>query len=128
MSAVVEKEQPLWFLANLATVKVDGDETGGAWSMVELAGAQVDMPPLHVHTHEEAFSVLEGQLTLFLRGEGAVIEAGGCVVAPRDVPHVYRVASDVAWWLAVASPSGFEPVVSEFADPAPKPTLPPLTP
>ena len=128
MTAVVEKEQPLWFLANLATVKVDGDETGGAWSLVEIVGAQGDMPPLHSHASEEAFYVLEGRLTLFLPGEEIVVEAGGCVVAPRDVPHVYRVDSEVARWLAIASPSGFERFVMDVAEPAAEPTLPPLPP
>jgi hypothetical protein len=35
--------------------------------------------------------------------------------APRGVPHVYRVESDGARWLALASPAGFETFVREVA-------------
>ena len=35
--------------------------------------------------------------------------------APRGIPHVYRVESDGARWLALASPAGFETFVREVA-------------
>jgi hypothetical protein len=37
--------QSFWFILNLATVKVSGEQTGDAWSMVELVGPHGDMPP-----------------------------------------------------------------------------------
>ncbi len=115
-----------WFIHNLAIVQVPGSETGGAWSMVELSGPKGDMPPLHVHRREdEAFYVLDGELTLFVGGDELTLTAGQCTVAPRDVPHVYRVESDEARWLAIASPAGFERFVVEAAVPAEARTLPP---
>jgi quercetin dioxygenase-like cupin family protein len=128
MSAVTTKPQPLWFLANLATVKVEGAQTGGSWSMVELAGPRGDMPPLHVHVDEdEAFYVLEGRLTVFVGDEEIVLEPGDCAVAPKGIPHVYRVDSEQARWLGIASPS-FGQFVTEVGEPAAQETLPPLPP
>jgi hypothetical protein len=40
--------QPLWLLDNLACVRVDGEQTADALSVVELAGRRAHMPPLHV--------------------------------------------------------------------------------
>lgn len=117
---------PLWFLANLARVTVRGEDTGGAWSLVEFEGPRGDMPPLHVHTREEeAFYVLEGELSLFLGGERLRLSPGECAVAPRGVPHVYRVESERARWLVVCSPAGFEDFVAAVAEPAAEEALPP---
>ena len=55
------------------------------------------MPPLHVHRRDdETFYVLEGELTLFVPGEQIVLGPGQAALAPRDVPHAYRVESDEA--------------------------------
>lgn len=115
----------LWFLANLVRVQVGSEDTGGAWCMVELWGPKGDMPPLHVHHREnEAFHVLEGELTLITAAGETRLREGESTVAPRGVPHVYRVESDRARWLVVCSPSGFERFVTEAAEPARAPTLP----
>jgi hypothetical protein len=74
------------------------------------------LPPLHIHTREdETFLVLEGSLTLFVGERTSRLEAGDSSLAPRGVPHVYRVESDGARWLAIASPAGFEAFVCEVA-------------
>jgi quercetin dioxygenase-like cupin family protein len=116
----------IWFIQNLAVVQVSGEETGEVWSMVELSGPHGDMPPLHVHRgSDEAFYVLEGEMTLFVGSDEITLSAGQCGVAPRDVPHVYRVDSEEARWLAIASPAGFERFVRDAGVPAEARTLPP---
>jgi quercetin dioxygenase-like cupin family protein len=46
---------------------VAGSDSGGRLAVVEAEGRRGDMPPLHVHRREEeAFYVLEGQLSLHL--------------------------------------------------------------
>ncbi len=120
------KGKSFWFIHNLATVKVSGEETGGAWSMTEVAGPKGDMPPLHVHHRDdEAFYVLEGEMTLFAGDREIHLSAGECGLAPKGIPHVYRVDSDEAHWLAVCSPAGFERFVAEASVPAKARTLPP---
>jgi mannose-6-phosphate isomerase-like protein (cupin superfamily) len=125
MSGVTTKKQPLWFLENLAYVKVDGDETRGAWSIVEASGTQGNMPPLHVHTEaDEGFYVLEGRLRVFVGDDELELGPGDCAVAPRGISHVYRVESERARWLAICSPAGFERFVTEVSEPAPEARLP----
>src|SRR5690348_7822490 len=83
-----------------------------------------DMPPLHVHhAHDEGFYMLEGELTLFTPGEQTTLRAGEFLLAPRGVPHTYRVGDAPARWLITSSPAGFERFVaavgaSAAADPA----------
>ncbi|MFN8130861.1 MAG: cupin domain-containing protein [Solirubrobacteraceae bacterium] len=118
--------EPLWFLANRAVVRVASRETEGRLSIVELSGARGDMPPLHVHTRDdEAFHVLAGELSLFVGASCSVARAGDTVLAPRGIPHVYRVDSDEARWLAIATPGGFDEFVSAVGEPAPSAGLPP---
>jgi quercetin dioxygenase-like cupin family protein len=105
-------------------VRAAGPETGGAYSVVELAGREGDMPPLHVHHDEdETFSVLEGKMTLFVGNDELELKAGECTVAPRGVPHVYRVDSTEARWLGVASPT-FAEFVLAASVPAETETIP----
>jgi mannose-6-phosphate isomerase-like protein (cupin superfamily) len=84
--------EPRWFIDNLAYVHIDGDESTGAFDLGEVVGRRGDMPPLHVHHQEdETFYVLEGELTLFVEDEQVTLSRGQAVLAPRGIPHVYRV-------------------------------------
>ena len=38
------------------------------------------------------------------------------MVAPRGVPHAYRVGDRPARWLVISKPSGFERFVAEVAE------------
>ncbi len=118
--------QPLWFIDNLAFVHVDAEQSGGAYSLSETWAARGNMPPLHVHhRNDEAFYVLEGELRLFLGDEETVLAEGEAALAPRGVPHSYRVESERGRWLAVNSPAGFEKFVLAVSEPAPAAELPP---
>lgn len=125
-ATAVPAAEPLWFIDNLARVHLDGAQTGNAYGLVEITGRQGDMPPLHVHHHDdEAFFVLDGELTLFVGGDRLTLAAGQAVLAPRGVPHVYRVESPTARWLAIASGAGFERFVRAVSEPAGEDALPP---
>jgi quercetin dioxygenase-like cupin family protein len=117
--------QPLWFIDNLAFVHIDGEQTGGAYGLGEVSGRRGDMPPLHVHHRDdETFYVLEGELTLFVGDEQIALHEGQAVLAPREVPHVYRVESEQARWLVIGNPAGFEQFLRSAAEPAPAAVLP----
>jgi quercetin dioxygenase-like cupin family protein len=125
-SAASTKTEPIWFIDNLARVHIDAASTHGAFSVVELAGRQGDMPPLHVHRREdEGFYVLDGRLSLFIGRETRELSAGEAVLAPRDIPHIYRVESESARWLALCAPAGFEQFIREAGEPAGADELPP---
>jgi quercetin dioxygenase-like cupin family protein len=120
------RPQPLWFIDHLVHIHVDGGSSGGALALLEERGRRGDMPPLHVHRRDdEAFYVLEGELTLFVAGEQIALGPGQAAHAPRDVPHTYRVESEEARWLVITTPAGFDGFVREVAEPAPAQELPP---
>jgi quercetin dioxygenase-like cupin family protein len=126
MPATTTSAPPLWFLANLARIHASSDETGGSYGVVEITGAPGDMPPLHVHQHDdEAFYVLEGCLRVYVGDSVQELSAGDFALAPRGIPHVYEVISEEpARWLALSS-GGFDRFVREVSVDAPEPALPP---
>jgi quercetin dioxygenase-like cupin family protein len=114
-----------WFIQNLITVKLTGEDTGGRFSLVEALGARGDMPPLHVHhTDDETFVVLEGELTLYVGADVHTAGPGAVLHAPAGTPHVYRVESETARWLVISAPAAFAEFVLEASEPAAALTLP----
>jgi quercetin dioxygenase-like cupin family protein len=81
------------------------------------------MPPLHVHhAEDEGFYVLEGEATLFMPGRQVTLGPGDFFLAPRGVPHTYRVGDAPAKWL-VTHTDGFADfvlAVSELPEPDPE--------
>jgi mannose-6-phosphate isomerase-like protein (cupin superfamily) len=123
---LLQSPAPLWFIDNLAYVHVPGEATGGAYSLCELRAAAGSMPPLHVHHRDdEAFYVLEGELTLFVGERERALSAGRAAVAPRGTPHTYRIQSAEARLLVVNSPAGFDQFLLAAGDQASGHELPP---
>lgn len=120
------RTEPLWFIDNLAYVHLDSTQTREAFALVELLGRRGDMPPLHVHSRDdETFYVLDGELKLHLGDQEIRLTAGQAALAPRGVPHAYRVESETARWLTINSPAGFERFLRAAGTPAPSEQLPP---
>lgn len=104
-----------WFTDTRVRVLVDEPALG----LVEGEALQGNMPPLHVHHEDdESFYVLEGRLSLFLPGERIELEAGEAVLAPKGVPHTYRVESESARWLVGSMPGRFADFVLATSIPA----------
>ena len=121
MSTIVHPDAapPRWFYKNLARVLVEPAASEGTLGIVEMLGTRGEMPPLHVHHREdEAFVVLDGELSIHLPGGSSVLRAGEALVAPRGISHTYRVETDRARWLAVSTPAGFVSFVEAASDPA----------
>jgi mannose-6-phosphate isomerase-like protein (cupin superfamily) len=119
---------PRWFFDNLVQVKLAQAAAGGAMSIVELVGPPGDMPPLHLHhTDDEAWYVLEGEMSFYVRGKQPIlISAGGLAFGPKGMPHTYRVESSLpARWLAICTPGDFEKFVVAASQPADRAELPP---
>jgi mannose-6-phosphate isomerase-like protein (cupin superfamily) len=85
------------------------DESAGAVSAIEVSsGVGFAGPPLHHHDFDEAFYVLEGELTFQLEDEVFTRTAGELAFAPRNVPHTYANHSGApARALIVCTPAGF---------------------
>ena len=116
----------VWFARNLVEIIAGGEQTNGAYAIFEMLGPPGDEVPVHMHTdEEEAFLILEGQMTVWVGDQKRVINEGDYACMPRNVPHCYRVSSDSqAHWLAITSPAGFEGYVREISAPAAEHRLP----
>jgi mannose-6-phosphate isomerase-like protein (cupin superfamily) len=122
----LERIQPLWFIDNLVHIHIDADASDGTLALHDERGRRGNMPPLHVHHRDdETFYVIDGKLSLFVAGEHLVLADGQAALAPREVPHTYRVESEEAHWLVITTPAGFDSFVREVAEPAPADALPP---
>lgn len=107
----------LEFLGSTVRILVGADETDARFSLIDMIEVPAgQMPPLHVHhAEDEIFYVVDGEVTLFLPGRQIDCGPGDCVLAPRGVPHTYRVGDRSARWLIMSSPAGFERFVSDVA-------------
>jgi quercetin dioxygenase-like cupin family protein len=106
------------FLGARARIVADGESTGGRLGLVDMIEIPAgDMPPLHVHhSSDEGFYVLDGELTLYMPGGERTLRAGEFLLAPRAVPHTYRVGDAGCRVLVTSLPSGFERFVAEVSD------------
>jgi quercetin dioxygenase-like cupin family protein len=98
------------------TLKAVGAETGDTLAVYEfemppaMAG-----PPLHLHrTWDEAFYVLEGEMTFLIDGQTTTAPAGSFVFIPRGILHTFWNASDApARQLTIFTPAGIEAYFEE---------------
>jgi quercetin dioxygenase-like cupin family protein len=125
MPSVTATDQ-LWFLDTLVTVRVRHDEGADGISVLESLAPHGDSPPLHVHhTEDEAFHVLEGELRLRAGHAEVRLGPGESLLAPKGVPHTYRVESaEGARWLVITTRGDFERFVRGFSRAAERPELP----
>ncbi|GAA0247847.1 cupin domain-containing protein [Cryptosporangium japonicum] len=98
-----------WFLGGKARILIPGEATGGAISVVEFTDPEKHAPPIHVHDHEdEVWTVLDGEITVFVGDERFDLQPGEVALGPRGVPHSYLVRSPVARLAVSFAPAGLE--------------------
>ncbi|HEY1775443.1 MAG TPA: cupin domain-containing protein [Solirubrobacteraceae bacterium] len=106
-----------------AELKIEGEQSGGDWAVVDWHVRAGDEPPIHTHTREdETLYVLEGSITAFLGDQKLIVEAGSYAALPKDVPHGLTVNGDAAHLLITVTSAGaeyfFVPRDDSDADPA----------
>jgi quercetin dioxygenase-like cupin family protein len=91
-------------------VLLRSEETSGRVSVTEIAvPAHTAGPPLHTHDFDEAFYILEGELTFQVEDALATKGAGEISFAPRNVAHTLANHSEAtARYLLICTPAGFE--------------------
>jgi mannose-6-phosphate isomerase-like protein (cupin superfamily) len=128
---LAQSEGPaIWFLRNRMTIKATAASTGGAYGLVESWIPPGFSPPLHVHHREdEAFWILEGDVSMRCGDRTFRAAAGAFVFLPRDVPHTFVVEGDTpARMLTLLTPGGGEGLFIEGGRPAEGDGLPPAGP
>lgn len=100
-------------------VKARDEETGGAYSLHDSTippGSPGPWPHIH-HDHEEAFYVLEGELTVRVGTRTITAPAGSFVVVPRGVVHQpSNPGTQPTRVLLIFSPAGMDHFFEEAAE------------
>jgi quercetin dioxygenase-like cupin family protein len=102
-------------------VLASGDRTGGVYALSEIRVSPNNGPPPHIHSYDdEAFFVLEGEITFQVGKDKIVGGPGTFIQGPRGIPHTFKNnGQSAARMLVLVMPSGFENFVKEFAQPLP---------
>lgn len=115
-----------WWLGHLAVIKATAEDTGGRMTIVEVTAPPGLEAPLHVHHREdEAFWILDGDLTLQVGDTTIEAKAGDYAFGPRDIPHSYKVGDNGCRMLFICTPGGFEALVRDMSQPAAERVIPP---
>jgi quercetin dioxygenase-like cupin family protein len=115
-----------WWFGQLAEIKATAADTAGQFTIVQVTCAPEFEAPLHVHHREdEAFWILDGEVTLYVGEQTIEAGAGDYALGPRDIPHRYTVGDAGCRMLFICTPGGFEGLVMDMSEPAGSRTIPP---
>lgn len=125
-----EEGRSIWFLGTLMTIKASGEQSNGAYGLIEQVLPPGFATPLHVHHREdEAFYLLEGEATFTCGEQTMKASPGSYIFFPRDIPHWFYIqGTQQARLLQLNFPAGLENFFVEAGEPAPELTLPPAGP
>jgi len=114
------KRKRYYFDVALGSILLSGEDTGGAYCLLDLKVAPGKGVPRHTHTREdEALFVLSGELEAIVGDEVFTLRAGETLIAPRNIPHQLRNSGAVAnHYLIMFSPAGFEEFLKATSVPA----------
>jgi len=113
-----QEGKSVWLAGLGVEYKISGEQTGGAFFVVEHPIEPGRLVPPHMHTREDEFSyVLEGEIGVRV-GDEVVVATPGCYVfKPRGVPHTFWNAGPAPGRLIeIIAPAGFEQLFLELAD------------
>lgn len=122
-----DEGEALWLMgASLSTLKATGETTGGALTLMEHRAREGMAVPLHTHAEQdEAWYLLEGEVTYQVDDRVVQASAGAFAFVPRGVPHGLRVRSATARFIDFHLPGGFEAFFRAIGEPAGQRDLPP---
>ncbi len=99
-------------------VLVSPEQTGGAFSLVDITLPRGSQPPRHVHMLEdETFYVLEGTVRFEIGDSVTIGEVGQAVFAPRNIAHQFIIQTPHVRMLTLLTPGDFANYFVEFSEP-----------
>ena len=117
----------LWFLDAFVTVRVPTSTGQDGLSVLEHWMPHGSSAPWHRHrTEDELFHILEGEYRLKIQDQEQRVGPGSIVLAPKGIPHTYRVESPQGGrCLTISGRGDFERFVRSVSHPAARRELPP---
>jgi mannose-6-phosphate isomerase-like protein (cupin superfamily) len=114
-----------WWFGQLGELKATAEQTGGAYTLVEITVGPGYGTPRHVHhTEDEGYLMIAGEATFEVGDQVVEAGPGDFLFGPREVPHRWSTATG-ARLLYLLSPGGFESLIREVGVPAGERTVPP---
>jgi quercetin dioxygenase-like cupin family protein len=121
--------ETIWFNGALQDIKLRGDWSDDALSVVEVTSTRGRATGLHADPSHETFYILEGELLFHIDGEEHSAAAGATLAIRRGVPHAFIIVSETARFLVMNAPgtqerffrAGGEPALSRDLASAPPP-------
>jgi quercetin dioxygenase-like cupin family protein len=100
----------IWVVGDRYTIKARGNDTGGAFAMMEAIVPPGNGPPPHIHSREdEAFYVLEGELQFYTQDRSFTATTGTWVTLAKGSLHYFKNTGSIpARTLILVTPSGME--------------------
>jgi quercetin dioxygenase-like cupin family protein len=94
----------------MVRVRVSSDESTDRISVLEHRAPYGDSPPLHIHhTEDEVFIIFESRVRFSIEGTLRHAGPGDVLVAPKGIPHTYRMDSrEGVHWLTITRGGDFE--------------------
>lgn len=104
---------------------VRGDDSGGAYSLIEITAEPQSGCPLHIrHSEDTTIYVISGIFRIVAGAEALVAAPGTVVRIPRGIPNGFRnLGTSVSCLLVSSTPGGYEKFIEEMSR-APQPQDP----
>jgi quercetin dioxygenase-like cupin family protein len=109
-----------WVVGDHYTVKASGQDTGGAFTLIEVQVPPNSGPPPHVHRREdEAFYILEGEFEVYINDQRLTAGPGSWVTLAKGSLHHFRnISGTLGKMLILATPAGLDQFFLEAGRPA----------
>ena len=103
-------------LGDRVVVRLSGEETEGAFSLIEQTSTPGMGIPLHTHANEdELFFVIEGAMQFQIGDQTVEAPAGTAAWLPRGLPHSFKAVGETPATASVTIlPAGMEKMLEEL--------------
>ena len=108
----------IWFNGALQNVKLPGEWSDDALSLVEVTSTEGRATGLHTDPSHETFYVLEGELLFHVAGDEHPARAGDTVAIRQGVPHAFLIVSPTARFLVMNTPGTHDRFFRAGGEPA----------
>jgi quercetin dioxygenase-like cupin family protein len=106
-------------LTHIVVCKITGEDTNGKYTMFEVIDTADNTVPFHSHPWEETFYILEGEVEIQVGEHRSIATVGSLNYIPANIPHKFKICSEIARMLVIISPASAEEFYREIAEKIP---------